>query len=207
MLGLSKASKAKQVYDSIESQLNSIKSWTNDDKLPEKMWVEPYMIGYFFKTVALADLIINKKPYSATPDQMVIKLCFEDHICPESFIDFEKNLFNLMDKELKAKETGALKFDDLGNHISSNVDKDVDEFLLGNRHASRVIFLLGGVLKDEVIQKDAQILEAKKLTHENKQKDETAAAKLGLKYRDMLPFYLSKIYLKSRIEDLCSNKI
>ena len=112
-----------------------------------------------------------------------------------------------MDKELKAKESGALKFDDLGNHISSNVDKDVDEFLLGNRHASRVIFLLGGVLKDEVIQKDAQILEAKKLTLENKQKDETAAAKLGLKYRDMLPFYLSKIYLKSRIEDLCYNKL
>ena len=118
MLGLSKASKAKKVYDSIESQLNSIKDWANSDKLPKKMWIDPYMIGYFFKTVALAELITNRKPYSATPDQMIIKLCFEDHICPESFKDFEQNLFNLMDKELKAKKGGVLKFDDLGNHIS-----------------------------------------------------------------------------------------
>tara|TARA_Y100001935_G_scaffold122885_1_gene102122 strand:- start:745 stop:1368 length:624 start_codon:yes stop_codon:yes gene_type:complete len=207
MLGLSKASKAKKVYDSIESQLNTIKEWTHNNKLPEKMWADPYMIGYFFKTVALADLITNKKPYSATPDQMVIKLCFEDYICPENFKVFENNLFNLMDKELKAKKIGALKFDDLGNHISKDVDKDIDEFLLGNRHASRVIFLLGGVLKEEIIQKDTQILEAKKITHQNKPKDEAAAEKLGFKYRDMLPFYLSKIYLKSRIEDLCSNEL
>ena len=205
MLGLSKASKAKKVYDSIESQLSSIRDWANSDKLPKKMWIDPYMIGYFFKTVALAELITNRKPYSATPDQMIIKLCFEDHICPESFKDFEQNLFNLMDKELKAKKRGALKFDDLGNHISSNVEKDVDEFLLGNRHASRIIFLLGGVLKEEIIQKDHQILEAKKITEENKEMDEAAAKKLGLKSRNMLPFYLSKIYLKERIEKLSSN--
>ena len=97
MLGLSKASKAKKVYNSIESQLSSIKDWANSDKLPKKMWADPYMIGYFFKTVALAELITNRKPYSATPDQMIIKLCFEDHICPENFKDFEQNLFNLMD--------------------------------------------------------------------------------------------------------------
>tara|TARA_B100000131_G_C17762342_1_gene469772 strand:- start:32 stop:148 length:117 start_codon:yes stop_codon:yes gene_type:complete len=36
MLGLSKASKAKKVYDSIESQLSSIKDWANSDKLPKK---------------------------------------------------------------------------------------------------------------------------------------------------------------------------
>ena len=205
MLGLSKASKAKRVYDSIESQLNSIKDWSTCKTLPKAMWVDPYMIGYFFKTVALAELITNRKPYSATPDQMIIKLCFEDHICPESFKDFEKNLFNLMDKELKAKKAGALKFDDLGNHISSEVEEDIGEFLLGNRHASRVIFLLGGVLKEDIIKKDPQILEAKKLTDENKDRDETNAKKLGLKYRNMLPFYLSKIYLKERIEKLSSS--
>tara|TARA_B000000441_G_scaffold128811_1_gene109961 strand:+ start:871 stop:981 length:111 start_codon:yes stop_codon:yes gene_type:complete len=35
--------------------------------------------------------------------------------------------------------------------------------------------------------------------------DEAAAKKLGLKSRNMLPFYLSKIYLKERIEKLSSN--
>ena len=49
----------------------------------------------------------------------------------------------------------------MGNHTSKDVSKDVDEFLLGNRHASRVIFLLGGVLKKEIQEKDSQVLEAK----------------------------------------------
>ena len=95
---------------------------------------------------------------------------------------------------------GKLKFDNLGNHTSKDVSKDIDDFLLGNRHASRVIFLLGGVLKKEIQEQDPQIIEANELTAKNKETDKIAAEKLGLKYRDMLPFYLSKIYLKKRIE-------
>ena len=159
------------------------------------------MIGYFFKTVALSELITNKKPYSSSPDQMIVKLCFEDHICPNNFKEFEKKLFHLMNKEFAAKKEGKLNFDSLGNHTSKDVSKDVDEFLLGNRHASRVIFLLGGVLKKEIQEKDSQVLEAKELTHKNKEKDKIAAEKLGLKYRDMLPFYLSEIYLKERMKN------
>ncbi len=107
-----------------------------------------------------------------------------------------------MNKEFVAKEEGKLNFDSLGNHVSKEVSKDVDEFLLGNRHASRVIFLLGGVLKKEIQEKDPQILEAKEVTKQNKEKDTNVAKKLGLKYRDMLPFYLSEIYLKKRVENL-----
>ena len=106
-----------------------------------------------------------------------------------------------MNKEFAAKKEGKLNFDSLGNHTSKDVSKDVDEFLLGNRHASRVIFLLGGVLKKEIQEKDSQVLEAKELTHKNKEKDKIAAEKLGLKYRDMLPFYLSEIYLKERMKN------
>ena len=73
--------------------------------------------------------------------------------------------------------------------------------MLGNRHASRVIFLLGGVLKKEIQEKDTQVLQAKKITNKNKENDKIAAEKLGLKYRDMLPFYLSEIYLKERMEN------
>lgn len=201
MFGLSKASKAKKIYDSLSSLLTSIEGWTPDKKLPENMWVDSYMIGYFFKTVALSELITNKKPYSSSPDQMIVKLCFEDHICPNNFKEFEKKLFYLMNKEFAAKKEGKLNFDSLGNHTSKDVSKDVDEFLLGNRHASRVIFLLGGVLKKEIQEKDSQVLEAKELTHKNKEKDKIAAEKLGLKYRDMLPFYLSEIYLKERMQN------
>ena len=57
MFGLAKASKAKKIYDSLSSLLTSIEGWTPDKKLPENMWVDPYMIGYFFKTVALSELI------------------------------------------------------------------------------------------------------------------------------------------------------
>jgi hypothetical protein len=170
MFGLSKASKAKKIYDSLSSLLQSLKDWTPDKKLPEDMWVDPYMIGYFFKTVALSELITNKKPYSSSPDQMIVKICFEDHICPNEFSKFEKKLFALMDKEFLAKKEGKLSFDSWGNHTSKDVSKDVDEFLLGNRHASRVIFLLGGVLKKEIQEKDFQVLEAKELTHKNKEK-------------------------------------
>ena len=201
MFGLSKASKAKKIYNSLTSLLQSLKDWTPNKKLPADMWSDPYMIGYFFKTVALSELIINKKPYSAKPDQMVAKLCFQDYICPNEFSKFEKKLFELMNKEFIAKNEGKLKFDNLGNHISKDVSKDLDDFLLGNRHASRVIFLLGGVLKKEIQEKDLQILEAIELTECNKVKDRMAAEKLGLQYRDMLPFYLSKIYLKKRIEN------
>ena len=201
MFGLSKASKAKKIYDSLSSLLHSLKDWTPDKKLPEDMWIDPYMIGYFFKTVALSELITNKKPYSSSPDQMVVKLCFEDHICPNKFIEFEKKLFMLMDNEFLAKKEGKLNFDSLGNHTSKDVSKDVDEFLLGNRHASRVIFLLGGVLKKEIQEKDSEVIEAKEVTRRNKEKDKLAAEKLGLKCRDMLPFYLSEIYLKERIEN------
>ena len=90
MFGLARASKAKKIYDSLSSLLTSIEGWTPDKKLPENMWVDPYMIGYFFKTVALLELITNKKPYSSSPDQMIVKLCFEDHICPNNFKEFEK---------------------------------------------------------------------------------------------------------------------
>ena len=86
-----------------------------------------------------------------------------------------------MNKEFAAKKEGKLNFDSLGNHTSKDVSKDVDEFLLGNRHASRVIFLLGGVLKKEIQEKDSQVLEAKELTLKNKEKDKIAAEKLGLK--------------------------
>ena len=106
-----------------------------------------------------------------------------------------------MDKEFLAKKEGKLSFDSWGNHTSKDVSKDVDEFLLGNRHASRVIFLLGGVLKKEIQEKDFQVLEAKELTHKNKEKDKIAAEKLGFEYRDMLPFYLSEIYLKERMKN------
>ena len=201
MFGLSKASKAKKIYDSLSSLLQSLKDWTPDKKLPEDMWEDPYMIGYFFKTVALSELITNKKPYSSSPDQMIVKICFENHICPNEFSKFEKKLFALMDKEFLAKKEGKLSFDSLGNHTSKDVSKDVDEFLLGNRHASRVIFLLGGVLKKEIQEKDFQVLEAKEITNKNKENDKIAAEKLGLKYRDMLPFYLSEIYLKERMEN------
>jgi hypothetical protein len=63
------------------------------------------------------------------------------------------------------------------------------------------LFLLGGVLRKEIQEKDPQVLEAKEVTANNKSKDRLAAEKLGLKYRDMLPFYLSEIYLKERIRD------
>ena len=53
MFGLSKASKAKKIYDSLSSLLQSLKDWTTDKKLQKDMWEDPYMIGYFFKTVAL----------------------------------------------------------------------------------------------------------------------------------------------------------
>ena len=201
MFGLSKASKAKKIYDSLSSLLQSLKDWTPNEKLPEDMWTDPYMIGYFFKTVALSELITNKKPYSASPDQVIAKLCFEDYICPNEFSKFEKKLFELMDKEFAAKKEGKLKFDNLGNHTSKDVSKDIDDFLLGNRHASRVIFLLGGVLKKEIQEQDPQIIEAKELTAKNKETDKITAEKLGLQYRDMLPFYLSKIYLKKRVEN------
>ena len=202
MFGLSKASKAKKIYDSLSSLLKSIEEWSPGKKIPKKMWTDPYMIGYFFKTVALSELITNKKSYSASPDQIILKLCFENHICPDQFKEFEKKLFDLMNKEFVAKEEGKLNFDSLGNHVSKEASKDIDEFLLGNRHASRVIFLLGGVLKKEIQEKDPQILEAKEVTKQNKEKDTNVAKKLGLKYRDMLPFYLSEIYLKKRIENL-----
>jgi len=201
MFGLSKASKAKKIYDSLSSVFQSLEGWTPEKKLPERMWVDPYMIGYFFKTVALSELITNKKPYNSSPDQMIIKLCFEDYICPNEFSEFEKKLFELMDKELVAKKDGKLNFDALGNHISKDVSQDIDEFLLGNRHASRVIFLLGGVLKKEIQEKDPQVLKAKEVTANNNGKDRLAAEKLGLKNRDMLPFYLSEIYLKERIKN------
>ena len=165
------------------------------------MWTDPYMIGYFFKTVALSELITNKKPYSASPDQMIAKLCFENYICPNEFSKFEKKLFELINKDFVSKKEGKLEFDSLGNHTSKDVSKDVDDFLLGNRHASRVIFLLGGVLKKEFQEQDPQIIEAKELTASNKEKDKIAAEKLGLQYRDMLPFYLSKIYLKKRVDN------
>ena len=42
MFGLSKASKAKKIYDSLSSLLTSIEGWTSDKKLPENMWVDPY---------------------------------------------------------------------------------------------------------------------------------------------------------------------
>ena len=201
MFGLSKVSKAKKIYDSLSPVFQSLEGWTPEKKLPENMWTDPYMIGYFFKTVALSELITNKKPYSSSPDQMIVKLCFEDYICPNEFSEFEKKLFELMDNELVAKKEGKLNFDSLGNHTSKDISKDIDEFLLGNRHASRVIFLLGGVLKKEIQEKDPQVLEAKEVTANNKSKDRLAAEKLGLKYRDMLPFYLSEIYLKERIRD------
>ena len=41
MFGLSKASKAKKIYDSLSSLLTSIEGWTSDKKLPENMWVDP----------------------------------------------------------------------------------------------------------------------------------------------------------------------
>lgn len=202
MFGLSKASKAKKIYDSLSSLLKSIEEWSPEKKIPKKMWTDPYMIGYFFKTVALSELITNKKPYSSSPDQIILKLCFKNHICSDQFKEFEKKLFDLMNKEFVAKKEGKLNFDSLGNHVSKEVSKDIDEFLLGNRHASRVIFLLGGVLKKEIQEKDPQILEAKEVTKQNKEKDINVAKKLGLKYRDMLPFYLSEIYLKKRVENL-----
>ena len=93
MFGLSKASKAKKIYDSLSPLLQSLKDWTPNEKLPEDMWTDPYMIGYFFKTVALSELITNKKPYSANPDQMIAKLCVKDYICPNEFSKFEKKLF------------------------------------------------------------------------------------------------------------------
>jgi hypothetical protein len=58
MFGLSKASKAKKIYDSLSSLLQSLKDWTPNEKLPEDMWTDPYMIGYFFKTVALSELFV-----------------------------------------------------------------------------------------------------------------------------------------------------
>ena len=33
-----------------------------------------------------------------------------------------------------AKKEGKLNFDSLGNHTSKDISKDIDEFLLGNRH-------------------------------------------------------------------------
>ena len=201
MFGLSKASKAKKIYESLSTLLSSIEEWSPEKKVPEKMWTDPYMIGYFFKTVALSELIINKKLYSSSPDQTILKLCFENHICPNEFKKFEKKLFDLINKEFVAKKEGKLNFDSLGNHTSKEVSNDIDEFLLGNRHASRVIFLLGGVLKKEIQEKDPQVLEAKEVTKKNKEKDVNAAEKLGLKCRDMLPFYLSELYLKKRVEN------
>ena len=201
MFGLSKASKAKKIYESLSTLLSSIEEWSPEKKVPEKMWTDPYMIGYFFKTVALSELITNKKPYSSSPDQIILKLCFENHICPNEFKKFEKKLFDLINKEFVAKKEGKLNFDSLGNHTSKEVSKDIDEFLLGNRHASRVIFLLGGVLKKEIQEKDPQVLEAIEVTKKNKEKDANAAEKLGLKYREMLPFYLSELYLKKRVEN------
>jgi hypothetical protein len=73
-------------------------------------------------------------------------------------------------------------------------------FCLETGMLAELFFLLGGVLKKEIQEKDFQVLEAKELTHKNKEKDKIAAEKLGLKYRDMLPFYLSEIYLKERIK-------
>ena len=181
MFGLSKASKAKKIYESLSTLLSSIEEWSPEKKVPEKMWTDPYMIGYFFKTVALSELITNKKPYSSSPDQTILKLCFENHICPNEFKKFEKKLFDLINKEFVAKKEGKLNFDSLGNHTSKEVSNDIDEFLLGNRHASRVIFLLGGVLKKEIQEKDPQVLEAKEVTKKNKEKDVNAAEKLGLK--------------------------
>ena len=202
MFGLSKASKAKKIYNSLSSLIKSLEDWALDKKIPDAMWTDPYMIGYFFKTVALSELIINKKPYSSAPDQMIVKLCFENHICPDKFSNFEKILFELINEELIAKKEGKLNFDNLGNYISMDMPKDIEEFLLGNRNASRVIFLLGGVLKKEIQEQDLQIIEAKETADSNKEKDTFAAEKLGLKYRDMLPFYLSEIYLKKRVESL-----